>query len=83
MSKREEVEIEQERRKILQDVFVTEIKKKKFIDKIKNEWSNSMMEEPNKVQTTLRMALRWCNQVCPHYERRGQFIPLDWKYLYI
>jgi len=50
MSKREEVEIEQERRKILQDVFVTEIKKKKFIDKIKNEWSNSMMEEPNKVQ---------------------------------
>ena len=23
---------------------------KKFIDKIKNEWSNSMMEEPNKVQ---------------------------------
>ena len=50
MSKREEVEIEQERRKILQDVFVTEIKKKKFIDKIINEWSNSMMEEPNKVQ---------------------------------
>ena len=50
MSKREEVEIEQERRKILQDVFVTEIKKKKFIDKIKNEWSNSIMEEPNKVQ---------------------------------
>ena len=50
MSKREEVEIEQERRKILQDIFVTEIKKKKFIDKIKNEWSNSMMEEPNKVQ---------------------------------
>ena len=50
MSKREEVEIEHERRKILQDVFVTEIKKKKFTDKIKNEWSNSMMEEPNKVQ---------------------------------
>ncbi len=50
MGKREEIEIEQERRKMLQDVFVTEIKKKKFIDKIKNDWSNSMMEEPNKIQ---------------------------------
>lgn len=48
--KREEIEIEQERRKILQDNFVTEINKKKFIDKIKNEWADHINSEPNKIQ---------------------------------
>jgi len=50
MSTREVKEIEQEQRKILQDSFVTEIKKKNFIDKIKNDWSESMMKEPNRIK---------------------------------
>ena len=36
MGNREDWEIEQEKRKFLQDSFVTDIKKKKFIDKLKN-----------------------------------------------
>ncbi len=57
MNNREDWEIEQEKRKILQDSFVTEIKKKKFIDKIKNEWSDSIMEEPNKIKKRKTL---WC-----------------------
>ena len=49
-SRREDWEVEQEKRKILQDSFVTEIKKKNFINKVKNEWSESLMKEPNKIK---------------------------------
>jgi len=55
MNNREDWEIEQEKRKILQDSFVTEIKKKKFIDKLKNEWSDSIMKEPNKIKKKITL----------------------------
>lgn len=55
MNNREDWEIEQEKRKILQDSFVTEIKKKKIIDKLKNEWSDSIMKEPNKIKKKITL----------------------------
>jgi hypothetical protein len=47
---REEWELEQEKRKILQDSLVTEMKKNKFIEEIKNGLGNEIKKEPNKVQ---------------------------------
>jgi hypothetical protein len=47
---REEWELEQERRKILQDSMVTEMKKDKFIEEIKNGLGQAILEEPNKIQ---------------------------------
>jgi hypothetical protein len=50
MSNREEWELEQERRKMLQDEIVTEYKKNKFIKEIKNGLGKSIMEQPNNIQ---------------------------------
>jgi hypothetical protein len=47
---REEWELEQEKRKILQDSLVTEMKKNKFIEEIKSGLGNEIKKEPNKVQ---------------------------------
>jgi hypothetical protein len=47
---REEWEVEQEKRKILQDALITEIKKNKFIEEIQNGLGESILKEPNKVQ---------------------------------
>jgi len=46
---REDWEIEQERRKMLQDSLVTEMKKNKFIDEIKSGLGEQIKKEPNKV----------------------------------
>lgn len=50
MSNREEWELEQERRKMLQDEIVTEYRKNKFIKEIKNGLGELIMEQPNTVQ---------------------------------
>lgn len=50
MSSREEWELEQERRKMLQDEIVTEYKKNKFIKEIKSGLGQSIMEQPNTIQ---------------------------------
>jgi hypothetical protein len=47
---REEWEIEQERRKIVQDQLVTEHKKNKFIDEIMGGLGEIIKKEPNTVQ---------------------------------
>jgi hypothetical protein len=47
---REEWEIEQERRKIVQDQLVTEYKKNKFIEEMKNGLGEIIVKEPNTVQ---------------------------------
>lgn len=49
MSSREDWEIEQEKRKMIQDQMVTEMKKNKFIEEIKSGLGECMMNEPNKV----------------------------------
>tara|TARA_R110001592_G_scaffold350329_2_gene646378 strand:+ start:3866 stop:4063 length:198 start_codon:yes stop_codon:yes gene_type:complete len=47
--------IEQEKRKIIQEEMVTEMKKNKFIDDIKNGLGDKIKKEPNTVfkKTTL------------------------------
>jgi hypothetical protein len=50
MDNRVEWEIELEKRKILQDSMVTEIKKEKFIKEIKNGLGDLIISEPNKTQ---------------------------------
>lgn len=50
MNHREEWELEQERRKMLQDQMVTEYKKNKFIEEIKGGLGQLIVEEPNKKQ---------------------------------
>jgi len=47
MGNREEWEVEQEKRKLLQDSMVTELKKDKFITDIKNGLGKKMKKEPN------------------------------------
>lgn len=46
---REEWEIELEKRKILQDAHITEFRKEKFIDEIKNGMGEKILKEPNTV----------------------------------
>jgi hypothetical protein len=53
MKSRKDWEIEQERRKILQDQMITDFKKDKFIDEIKNGLGKCILEEPNKKQKKL------------------------------
>jgi hypothetical protein len=43
-------EVEQERRKILQDTLTTEYKKENFISEIKNGLGELILKEPNKIQ---------------------------------
>jgi len=50
MGSREEWEIEQERRKMLQEEIVTEHKKNKFINEIKSGLGDEILKEPNKEQ---------------------------------
>lgn len=50
MKSRKDWEIEQERRKIIQDQMITDFKKEKFIEEIKNGLGQSILEEPNKKQ---------------------------------
>ena len=50
MGFRDEWEIEQERRKMLQDQVVTEYKKNKFVEEIKNGLGERIIKEPNTVQ---------------------------------
>lgn len=47
MSSREDWEIEQEKRKILQDSVLTEYKKNKFIDEIKSGLGEQIIKQPN------------------------------------
>lgn len=47
---REEWEIELEKRKMLQDSYVTEMKKNKFIEEIKSGLGEQIKKEPNKIQ---------------------------------
>lgn len=49
MNSREERELEIERRKILQENLITENKKRKFIEEIKNGLGEEIMKEPNKI----------------------------------
>ena len=49
MNNREEWELEQEKRKILQDSMVTDLKKDKFINEIKNGLGEKIKNEPNTV----------------------------------
>ena len=44
---REEWEVELEKRKILQDNYVTEIRKDKFIEEIKSGLGEKILKEPN------------------------------------
>ena len=46
---REEWEIELEKRKMLQDSYVTEMKKNKFIEEIKNGLGKDILKNPNTV----------------------------------
>jgi hypothetical protein len=46
---REDWEIELEKRKILQDSFVTEMKKNKFIEEIKGGLGEDIVKNPNTV----------------------------------
>jgi hypothetical protein len=46
---RQDWEVELEKRKILQERMVTEIQKKKFIDKITNGLGDEILKEPNKI----------------------------------
>lgn len=46
---REEWEIELEKRKILQDTYITEMKKNKFIEEIKNGLGEDILKNPNTV----------------------------------
>lgn len=45
-----EWEIENERRKILQDQMVTDMKKEKFMEELKNGLGEKIKNEPNKIQ---------------------------------
>lgn len=47
---REEWEIEQERRQMLHDNFITEMRKNKFINDIVSGLGDEIKKEPNKVQ---------------------------------
>lgn len=47
---REEWELEQEKRKMLQDHMTTEYKKNKFIEEIKSGLGEQILKEPNKLQ---------------------------------
>lgn len=47
MASREEWELEQEKRKMLQDQMVTEYKKNKFIEEIMNGLGEEITKEPN------------------------------------
>jgi uncharacterized GH25 family protein len=49
MGSREDWEIEQEKRKMLQDSIVTEYKKNKFIDEIKSGLGEDILKQPNTV----------------------------------
>lgn len=53
MSNRKEWELEQEKRKILQDSLVTEINKNKFITELKSGLGEKIIKEPNKIQKKL------------------------------
>lgn len=44
---REEWEIELEKRKMLQDEYVTEMKKNKFIEEMKNGLGDDILKNPN------------------------------------
>ena len=61
MSNREEWELEQERRKMLQDEIVTEYKKNKFIKEIKNGLGKSIMEQPNNIQKNQQLQIKLKN----------------------
>lgn len=50
---REEWEIEQEKRKMIQDQITTEYKKNKFIEEIKSDLGQCILKEPNKKQKKL------------------------------
>lgn len=47
---KEELEIEMEKRRILQDEMVTDMRKNQFINKIKNGLGEEIKKEPNKIQ---------------------------------
>lgn len=47
---REDWEIEQEKRKMIQDSLITEMKKNKFIEEIKSGLGEQIKKEPNKIQ---------------------------------
>ena len=44
---REEWEVELEKRKILQDINITELRKDKFIEEIKNGLGDKILKTPN------------------------------------
>ena len=46
---KEEWEVELERRKILQESFITEMRKNKFIDEISSGLGEKIIKEPNKI----------------------------------
>lgn len=47
---REEWEVELEKRKMLQDSLITEMRKNKFIEEISNGLGDKILKEPNKKQ---------------------------------
>jgi len=50
MNTRDELELEQEKRKLIQDELVTEVKKNKFITEIKSGLGEKIKKEPNTIQ---------------------------------
>ncbi len=46
---REDWEVELERRKILQDSYITEMRKNKFIEEIKNGLGEEILKTPNSI----------------------------------
>ena len=55
MGFRDEWEIEQERRKMLQEQMITEMKKDKFIQEMLDGLGEVIKKEPNKVQKKLSL----------------------------
>ena len=55
MGFRNEWEIEQERRKMLQEQMITEMKKDKFIQEMLDGLGEAIKKEPNKVQKKLSL----------------------------
>lgn len=56
MISREDWELEQEKRKLLQDKLITEHKKNSFINEIKNNLGKKIIQEPNKIQNKMTLA---------------------------
>lgn len=47
---RTDVELENEKRKMMQDQLITELRKEKFIEEIKSGLGETIKNEPNKTQ---------------------------------